>query len=179
VSWGEEDQDGYNPINKRFVEMHIIKAGRDNTALLASLVRRSNKDVAQLLHLTIANAPKHPSFCTEDWIRTDFDRGQEYFLATEKDEVTGCVAFEQPDEDTAYLNRLSVVPEYRNRGTGASLVQHIINYSKSKSIKNVSIGIIAEHSQLKEWYLKMDFVEGATQKFDHLPFNVLYMRYTL
>jgi len=159
--------------------MHIINASRNNAVLLASLIRRSNEDVAQLLDLTIANAPKHPSFCTDDWITADFDRGQEYFLSTENDKVTGCVAFEQPDVDTAYLNRLSVVPEFRNRGTGTLLVQHIIDYSKSKNVKNISIGIIAEHTQLKGWYLNIGFTAGATQRFDHLPFSVLYMKYVL
>ncbi|MCP3887838.1 MAG: GNAT family N-acetyltransferase [Desulfobulbaceae bacterium] len=42
------------------------------------------------------------------------------------DEVTGCVAFEQSDNDTAYLNRLSVSPGFRHKGIGSLLVRHII-----------------------------------------------------
>ena len=157
--------------------MQIVPAERKDAALLASLVSKSNKDVAELLNLNIDNAPKHPSLCTAEWIISDFDRGQEFFFSIENGEITGCVAFEQPDDDTAYLNRLSVSPEFRQSGTGSLLVQHIIEYSKFKNVKNISIGIIAEHTLLKEWYLKIGFIEGATQKFDHLPFNVLYMKY--
>lgn len=59
------------------------------------------------------------------------------------------------------------------------LAQHILEYAKSKRVKNISIGIIAEHTQLKKWYSKIGFTEGHIQKFDHLPFNVLYMKYEI
>ena len=91
----------------------------------------------------------------------------------------GCVAFEQPDPDTAYLNRLSVLPNCRHRGGGATLVRFILDFAKTKNIKTVSIGIIAEHEVLKNWYLDLGFIEGDTQKFKHLPFDVKYMRYDL
>ena len=159
--------------------MEIVQADRKDCENLASIVSESNKDVAKLLGLNIDNAPMHPSFSTSDWIFSDFERGQEYFLCKEYGLLKGCVAYEQPDEDTAYLNRLSVLPKYRNRGLGSALVQHIIDYSKDKQVKNISIGIIAEHRQLREWYLKFGFIEGALRKFDHLPFNVLYMEYKI
>ena len=159
--------------------MEIIQAERKDCELLASIVSKSNKDVAELLDLNINNAAKHPSFCTDEWILSDFDRGQKYFLLTENGIKKGCVAFEQPNKDTAYLNRLSVLPEFRNKGLGSALVQHIIDYSKDKKVTHISIGIIAEHTQIKEWYLKQGFNEGALKKFDHLPFNVLYMHYEI
>ncbi|MFT5699960.1 MAG: ribosomal protein S18 acetylase RimI-like enzyme [Desulforhopalus sp.] len=160
-------------------KMEIVVAERNDSEVLASIVSESNKDVAELLALNINNAPKHPSFCTAEWIESDFDRGQEYFLSTENGISTGCVAFEHPESDTAYLNRLSVLPKFRNRGLGSALVKHIVDYAKEKRIKNISIGIISEHNQLREWYLKLGFIEGALQKFDHLPFNVLYMKYKI
>lgn len=159
--------------------MEIVQAERKDCELLASIVSKSNKNVAELLGLNINNAPKHPSFCTSEWILSDFDRGQKYFISTENGVENGCVAFEQPNIDTAYLNRLSVLPVFRNVGLGTALVQYIIDYSKYKKVSNLSIGIIAEHTQLKKWYLKHGFNEGALQKFDHLPFNVLYMHYEI
>jgi N-acetylglutamate synthase-like GNAT family acetyltransferase len=91
----------------------------------------------------------------------------------------GCVAFEQPDSKTSYLNRLSVLPEHRCKGVGAKLVNHIFDYSKLKNIQSVSIGIIAAHITLKQWYLKLGFTEIETRTFDHLPFDVTYMQYKL
>ena len=157
--------------------MKIMPAKKEDCDLLASIVSKGNQDVAEMLNLNIDNAPKHPSFCTAEWIVDELERGQQYFILTEDGNAKGCVAFEQPNEKTAYLNRLSVLPEFRNKGIGAELVQHIIDYSRRKNVFNISIGIIAEHTQLKDWYLKQGFTEGALQKFDHLPFNVLYMQF--
>jgi len=159
--------------------MKIVQAGKEDAELLATLVSKANEDVAKLLNLNRDNAAKHPSFCTAEWILADFARGQEFFLVYEDDVAKGCVAFEQPDRNTAYLNRLAVLPEFRRRGLGGMLVQHIIDYASSKDVNVISIGIIAEHRELKEWYLKIGFVAGRIQQFEHLPFTVLYMTYAL
>ncbi len=159
--------------------MKIVSADRTDCEILSSIVRESNKDVAKLLGLRIDNAPKHSSFCTDQWILADFERGQEYFIARENGISTGCVAFEQPDSDTAYLNRLAVLPPFRRKGIGSALVEHIVGYSREKKVSTISIGIIAEHTELKEWYRKLGFAEGERKTFDHLPFTVLYMKYVL
>ena len=159
--------------------MNIITATQENAEWIAEIVSKSNKDVAEQFNITKENNSKHPSFYTKDWVRSDFNRGEEYFIYKENNINKGCVAFEQPDERTAYLNRLCVLPKYRHNGIGESLVNHILEYSKSKNIKVVSIGIIAAHEVLKVWYSRLGFIEGATQKFDHLPFDVTYMQYEL
>jgi len=43
----------------------------------------------------------------------------------------------------------------------------------------VSIGIIANDTQLKQWYKKIGFAEGETRKYEHLPFDVMFMTYIL
>ena len=60
--------------------MTIATANEKDAALLAALVSESNKDVAVLFDLNISNAPKHPSFCKPEWILSELERGQEYFL---------------------------------------------------------------------------------------------------
>lgn len=160
-------------------EMAIVQAERKDCELLASIISKSNKDVAELFDLNINIAPKHPSFCTPEWISADFDRGQQYFLFKDNGISKGCVAIEQPNDETAYLNRLSVLPEFRNKGIGSTLVHHVIEFSKDKNVINISIGIIAEHEELKRWYSNHQFKLGSLQKFDHLPFNVLFMHYEI
>jgi hypothetical protein len=59
------------------------------------------------------------------------------------------------------------------------LVNHIINYAKSKGVLEISIGIIANHTDLKNWYLKLGFVKNGVKEFPHLPFDVLFMKYEL
>jgi GNAT superfamily N-acetyltransferase len=159
--------------------MEITQANIENASNLARLVSKANKDVAEQFGITADNNPKHPSFYTKDWIISDFNRGEEYFLLTHNGEHIGCVAFEQPRPDTAYLNRLSVMPNRRNKGAGELLVRHILKYAKEKGAVKGSIGIIAAHSVLKSWYVRLGFIEKHTQTFEHLPFDVTYMHYEL
>ncbi len=159
--------------------MKIINATKKDSAVLANIISESNKDVAERFDLTRQNNPKHPSFYTEDWARSDFDRGEKYFLAQLDGIFIGCVAFESPDPSISYLNRLSVLPKYRCRGIGEKLVRHVIEYSKNQEIYLVSIGIIAKFSELKDWYIKLGFIEGETRSFQHLPFDVMYLTYRI
>ena len=157
----------------------IQKASIHDAKIIAFLVSQSNMDIADKFGLTMENNPKHSSFCTKEWVLSDFDRGEEYYLCQRKSVNLGCVAFEQPDSKISYLNRLSVLPEYRHDGVGEQLVKHVLEYSRSKEIQMVSIGIIADHTILKNWYLKLGFIEGKTKSFDHLPFDVAFMSYDL
>ncbi len=39
----------------------------------------------------------------------------------------------------------------------------------------MEIGIIAEHTELLNWYLKLNFKKTRIAEFDHLPFNVAFL----
>ena len=159
--------------------MNITQANEKDIDLLSQIVCQSNKDVAELFNLNITNSPKHPSFCTPEWIQKEFERGQVYFIYSENGLPKGCVAYEQPNPNTSYLNRLSVLPGHRRKGVGSELVNHIFEISKLNGVAEVSIGIIAEHIKLMKWYQKLGFIKGDIQKFEHLPFDVLYMKYKI
>lgn len=157
--------------------MDIRDATRNDIALLAQIIAESNRDVAERFGLNKDNCPKHPSLCTEDWVLADFARGERYFILQDEGSAIGCVAYENPSEGLAYLNRLSVLPGHRQRGAGAQLVGHVIDLAQSSGIETISIGIIAENEELKRWYIKLGFIEGETRTFPHLPFTVGYLHY--
>lgn len=159
--------------------MCIRSATLDDAQNIAKIIALSNRGVANEFAINQDNNPKHPSFCDESWVLFDFERGEEYFLYEINGEVVGCVAYEQTRAEVAYLNRLSVSPQYRNNGIGNKLTQHIFQYGKSKGATTVSIGIIAKHTKLKEWYAKLGFIENGLKEFSHLPFDVLFMKYEL
>jgi len=161
------------------MKQKIRLASFNDVDTLALIVSNSNKDVAENFNITFENNPKHPSFYTTDWVLKDFERGEKYFLFQESNKYLGCVAFEQLNAETAYLNRLSVLPIHRGVGVGEQLVTHIFEYSKKVGVKKVSIGIIANHYLLEAWYLKLGFTKGDTKVFLHLPFNVTFMHYEL
>ena len=159
--------------------MTIFAASTEDAKTIAEIVSISNREVAVRFGITKENNPKHPSFYDEAWALSDFERGEEYFLYKINGENAGCVAFEMPNPDVGYLNRLSVLPAYRKRGIGAALVRHVFDYAQSKGVPEISIGIIAKHTDLKNWYKKLGFVENGLKKFPHLPFDVLFMRSVL
>ena len=150
-------------------------ANIEDVALLAGLVRDSYRNVAQRFGLTPENCPKHPSNCTDDWIRTDFDRGVSFYLLEHNGLPAGCAALESPEPAIGYLERLAVLPASRHQGFGRRLVDHVFHQAENSGIKEISIGIIAAQTDLKGWYQKIGFVEGDTKEFKHLPFSVCFV----
>ena len=159
--------------------MNIREATFKDAGTLAMLISASNQDVAARFGLTLANCPKHPSFCTPTWVQADFDRGVRYFIPKETSAAIACVAFEPAGAGLAYLNRLSVLPAHRRCGVGARLVQHMIALAQSGGLQSISIGVIGEHTDLQRWYGKLGFMSGETRHFAHLPFSVTYMTYAI
>jgi N-acetylglutamate synthase-like GNAT family acetyltransferase len=147
--------------------------------VLAETIRRSFQNVALRFDLTQDNAPRHPSNCTEDWIKKDMERGVAYFALENENIVVGCVALEQANQDICYLERLAVIPNQRRHCFGKALVAHVLFQAKSLGAKRVNIGIIAQQSELKNWYKGIGFVEGESKEFPHLPFRVTFMTYDI
>jgi GNAT superfamily N-acetyltransferase len=146
-----------------------------DASALARLISIANRDVATRFGLTQENCPKHPSFCTADWVLADMARGECYFLTEETSSPIGCVAFERAGAGLAYLNRLSVLPAQRRQGVGARLVSHVLQLASAAACQRVSIGVIAEHHALQRWYSQLGFVAAETKHFAHLPFSVTFM----
>ena len=152
---------------------------KEDTQILTETVRKSFQDVAERFGLTKENAPRHPSNCTADWIQKDMDRGVTYFVLENENRVAGCIALEVANQEVCYLERLAVLPDQRNRGFGKSLVNHALSDAKSFGANQVNIGIIAKHTELKNWYKKIGFIEGESKDFPHLPFRVTFMSYKI
>ena len=157
----------------------IKTATINDGAVLSDLIRKSYRDVAQRFDLTPENCPKHPSNCTDDWIRNDFARGISYFIIEHNGRPAGCAALEIPEPALGYLERLAVLPAHRCQGIGRRLADHVFNRAKASGVKKISIGIIAAQTDLKRWYQEIGFMEGETKEFEHLPFLVTFMIYHL
>lgn len=153
----------------------IKEATKEDIPLLSRLIRSSFRDVAERFHLTPQNAPKHPSNCTEEWVRTAMDKGNRYFLLEALERPCGCVALERANPQVCYLERLAVLPEVRKRGFGEILVRHAVEEVRKIGDQRLEIGIIAEQSDLRDWYIKRGFVLTHTRRFEHLPFEVAFM----
>ena len=160
-------------------EPHIREANSADVSLISSLIRESFRDVARRFGLTLENCPKHPSNCTDEWIENDFARGVTYYILESNRTAVGCVALEKANSDLCYLERLGVLLEARRKGFGRTLVDYVIFQANLYGAKQISIGIIANDTELKRWYQRIGFVEGETKEFEHLPFLVTFMTYEL
>ena len=159
--------------------MNIRQATISDAETLSEIIRDSYQTVADRFGLNDSNCPKHPSNCTSEWISSDFERGVTYIILVIDGKETGCVALEKADHELCYLERLAVIPEYRNKGFGKSLVDYVFNEARILGCKRISIGIISKQQELKNWYSKIGFKEGVTKSFDHLPFDVTFMEYDI
>ena len=155
----------------------IREAKNYDIKLLSNIICASHKDVAQKFNLTIENCPTHPSNCSVDWIEKDFARGVQYYIFEYSGIAKGCVSLEHINADICYIERLSVLREYRRHGFGEQLVTHAIDAARALGVKAISIGTIAEFVKLNEWYQKRGFIKGEVKEFEHLPFQVLLMTY--
>lgn len=159
--------------------MMIRKATINDINLIVDTIRDSYQTVAERFNLTVDNCPKHPSNCTDEWIKRDLESGVIYYLLESTEGVIGCAALEHASPELCYLERLSVLPDRRNRGYGRRLVEHVFSEANTSGCKKISIGVIAEQIELKQWYCRIGFIEGETKTFDHLPFQVSFMEYNL
>lgn len=157
----------------------IKPADAGDIMFIVKIVCQSFQDVAERLGLTPENCPKHPSNYSLEWAQSDVARGVQFFLLWEEETPVGAVALEQPQADLCYLERLSVLPDYRKKGYGEALVRRIFLEAKNRGAQELSIAIVAAQTDLRLWYEKLGFRAVLQKRFDHLPFEVLFMRHEL
>jgi GNAT superfamily N-acetyltransferase len=87
----------------------------------------------------------------------------------------GFVAVEKKKGKVFNLEKLAVLPDHRHKGYGSELCAFVDDFVKNAKGKTISIGIINEHTVLKQWYISKGFHETALTKFAHLPFTVCFM----
>ena len=155
--------------------MIIRDANEADIDTLVTLLRSSFSDVAERFELTIENCPRFPAFNAKERIEGDFKKGLKFYILEENSRPCGCIAFEKAGSDVCYLERLAVLPEYRNKGFGKALVNHLFKQAGNIGIRRVEVGIISKHKKLKNWYKQFGFAQKAVKKFDHLPFIVAFM----
>ena len=94
------------------------------------------------------------------------------FVAEADDSVVGFAAVlakvlpEEPDEDQseyAYITDLLVLPSYRQRGLGRTLLQHAEAFARERGAKILRVGVLARNRLAWELYRKLDFADYHVQ----------------
>ncbi len=144
-------------------------------ATSAKVIRNSFKTVAEEFGLTRQNAPTHPSFLTVRWLKEKKSDDVKFFGLFLGDKQNGFIIIEKENKRTYWLEKLAVLPASRHGGYGVKLIGFAIDYIREHGGKKVALGMMNEHTVLKNWYKKLGFKVVTTRKYPHLPFSVSYM----
>ena len=154
-----------------------IKQFMKDECLLDSLkvIKDSFITVAKEFNFTEQNCPSNPAFTNLEKLHIMRDNSISMFGLFEEGRQIGFVALEKTHHNIIYIERLSVLPEFRHKGYGKTILDFIFSYVKAQGAKKVSIGIVNENLLLKNWYISYGFKETGVKKFEHLPFTVCFM----
>ena len=89
--------------------------------------------------------------------------------------AVGCVALQRANRDVYFMEKLAVLPEYRSRGCGSTLVNYCLRLARQRAAKRVVVGIIADQMELIEWYRWLGFRFKQYARLHHLPYTVAFM----
>lgn len=157
--------------------MPAIKEIKTETDLLNShkLIIGSFKTLADDFGLTIENCPANVAFMEYRQLIEMKEKGIKMFGLFLEGTQIGFVAIESAGKETYYIERLSVLPEFRNKGYGTKLLDFAFNYVKKVGGEKISIALMDNNVLLKNWYSAYGFKETEKKEFDHLPFIVCFM----
>ena len=153
-----------------------VNSGDDLSALV-QVLNVSHGTVARDFGFTRESNPTNNAFINESTLKSQLIKGIDLYTLLIDGKMIGCIAIEKSSKepDTFYIEKVSVVPEFRNHGFGVELM----NFATSRIIelggKKISIALIDSHTKLKNWYIAQGFTETGTRDFDHLPFRVCFM----
>jgi len=137
----------------------------------------SHGTVAMQFGFTQETNPTNNAFIDEATLRSQLNTGIRLYGLSVENELIGCIAVEEStkEAETFYIEKVSVLPDYRNQGYGVQLMDFATDLIKKEGGKFVSIALIDSHTKLKNWYLSQGFVQTGTKAYEHLPFVVCFM----
>jgi ribosomal protein S18 acetylase RimI-like enzyme len=164
------------------MEVNIQRVRPDeNLEIIVSVLHQAFGTVAAQFNLNEINNPSNPAFITVETLSRQL-RGKIILYMLQLDQKpAGSIAIEKsPDQPgTYYIERVSVVPEFRHHGFGKRLMEFAVDRIIEKGGIKASVAIINENKVLKTWYRGLGFEETGIRKFDHLPFTVCFMHKVL
>ncbi|MHB8063319.1 MAG: GNAT family N-acetyltransferase [Ruminiclostridium sp.] len=158
-----------------------IKRVTDDAELerCVDIIRHAFFTVAQEFNLTQANCPTNGAFISVENLKEVKKQNVAMYSLTVNNNQVGFVAIEEAPDKVFYIEKLSVIPEYRHNGLGKKLVDFAFEYAKNNEGKKIGIAIIDNNKILKDWYAGYGFVETMLKEYSHLPFKVCFMEKTV
>jgi diamine N-acetyltransferase len=149
----------------------------EDLAISVKILTDSHLTVAKEFNFTKQNNPTNSAFVDVETLKTQLSKGVELYLLIVDDTAKGCIAIEKSSKEieTYYIEKVSVLPEYRHKGYGVALMGFASTIIKQAGGKKASLALIDSNKRLKEWYLRQGFIETGIKDFERLPFRVCFM----
>lgn len=91
-------------------------------------------------------------------------RTKEVFIGLIDNVPTGTIRVAIQDDNTAYISRFGVLPEYHNIGVGKALIKLVDKYLISKQVKKVYLHTASNYKELVIFYYNLGFYIDSTSK---------------
>lgn len=159
----------------------IRKMESNNIPECVQVIRTSFGTVAEEFHFTKENAPRFTAFATtEERLKYQFDEEHRPMYVYVQDEKTvGYYSLLLQENKECELNNLCVLPEFRHKGIGEKLLEHMFLTAAELGCQKINIGIVEENKELRKWYELHGFIHLGEHKFDFFPFTCGYMEKNL
>ena len=155
----------------------IREVRREEISACVRVIRKSHQTVADTFGFTAENAPRYVAFATDEnrllWHMDNEHRLM--FVDEEKGIIRGYYSLLLKKDNECELGNLSVLPEYRHRGTGTALLKHSVRIAREHHCKVMRLSIVEENTVLRKWHEQNGVVHTGTEKFDFFPFTCGYM----
>ena len=156
----------------------IREAKREDIPSCVNVIRRSFLTVADEFGITRENAPGFTAFSTteEKLLGQMMKEHRPMYVYEENGVICGHYSLLFQENGECELNNISVLPEFRHKGTGKKLLEHAFATARKEGCTLMNIGIVEENALLRKWYERNGFVHTGTKKFDFFPFTCGYMK---
>ena len=158
-------------------EFIYIEPNQDVSEIVRVL-NLSHGTIAGDFNFTKEDNPTNNAFIDEKTLREQLKNGLALYGLKMGNRLVGCIAIEKSkrEADTYYIEKISVLPEFRHQGIGVRLMDFATAKIKDAGGQIISIALIDSNTKLKKWYLSQGFIETGFKDFEHLPFRVCFMR---
>ena len=159
------------------ISFNLISPEGDLSAVV-QVLNASHGTVAKQFGFTQVTNPTNNAFIDMATLRVQLNAGIRLYGLSVDDVLIGCIAVEEStkEAETFYIEKVSVLPEYRNQGYGVELMNFATELILKAGGKFVSIALIDSNAKLKSWYLSQGFQQVGVKAYEHLPFDVCFMR---
>ena len=143
------------------VEIRIAseKDIRNLSTMLLKLLEDENSQVYRenVAKFGIPKDRVRKAFSLETLLNSRLDRGDEFFLSFDGDELIGFAQLVKLDSSAAELDRIIIFPEHSRKGVGTRLMLYIIEYAKKSGIKRIIANAGGSETQARKFYEKNGF----------------------